>query len=219
MSFVVGARLGVAQDGARRDPPTLGIQRFRHRRDGGQGDGLLGGHEGLDGLSDVIERALSPWGVDLLLEPGGRVTVRARCGWGPHGLRPSDTHRSVHFLELGVAVADELLHAFGLGVEPLGGGQRHLRRRPLAVSFDLMTLGGIRDLPGAADAGELRGAEAVTDAVAPDHLGEGADLAAGRLVERLQFGRGAADGLADVDVGGDARQIASAASAIMVSVG
>jgi hypothetical protein len=58
MSFVVGARLGIAQDSARRDPPTLGIQRFRHRRDGGQGDGLRGRHQGLDGPSDVIERAL-----------------------------------------------------------------------------------------------------------------------------------------------------------------
>ncbi len=89
----------------------------------------------------------------------------------------------VHFLELAVAVADELAHALGFGEEALVGGQADLRLGPGPMPFDLRALRGIGDLAGAADAGELGGAEAMADAVSADDLGEGADLAAGGRVE------------------------------------
>ena len=45
----------------------------------------------------------------------------------------------IHFLELGVAIADELLHALGLGVEAVVRGERHLglSLRLIATLHDL----------------------------------------------------------------------------------
>ena len=69
--------------------------------------------------------------------------------------------------------------------------------RPRPVAFDLVPRGGIRHLAGAADAGELGGAEAVTHAVAADDLCERADRAAGGLVERAELGGRATDGVTE----------------------
>jgi hypothetical protein len=44
--------------------------------------------------------------------------------------------------------------------------------------------------------------------VSADDVREGANLAAGRLVELTELGGRSADGLADVDVGGDASEVA-----------
>ena len=60
----------------------------------------------------------------------------------------------IHFLELGIAVTDELLHALGLGVEAVVRGEGHLRLGPAAMALDLLALGGIGHLAGAADAGD-----------------------------------------------------------------
>jgi hypothetical protein len=74
--LVIRTRLGVTQDRARRDAEPGGIQRLRERGDGRQGDGPPGCHEGIDRLLDEIDGALSPWRIDLLMEPGRRVAIR-----------------------------------------------------------------------------------------------------------------------------------------------